>query len=138
MSGQGSPEQIKKAQDNFGSAFDLASGNPNMKARVRIAQAEITSDNDEARQYLSEALDFSRKMEEHDSYLEATILRAQGDLENSLLNRDGRSRITAMRPRRTGKEMTAPDHGERFYSGGFTPGRGNLKIGRVKRRCCLA
>jgi tetratricopeptide (TPR) repeat protein len=88
MSGQGSPEQIKKAQDNFGSAFDLASGNPNMKARVRIAQAEITSDNDEARQYLSEALDFSRKMEEHDSYLEATILRAQGDLENSLLNRD--------------------------------------------------
>ncbi len=88
LSGQGSPEQVKKAQDNFESAFDLAGDNLNMKARVRVAQAEIASDNDQARQYLSEALEFSGEMKDHDSYLDATILRAQGDLENGLLNRD--------------------------------------------------
>jgi tetratricopeptide (TPR) repeat protein len=87
-SGQGSPEQVKKAQDNLESSFDLAGDNLNMKARVRIAQAELASDNDQARQYLSEALEISGKMKVHDSSLDAIIFRAQGDLENKLLNHD--------------------------------------------------
>jgi len=87
-SGQGSPEQVKKAQANLESSFDLAGDNLDMKARVRIAQAELASDNDQARQYLSEALEISEEMKVHDSSLDAIIFRAQGDLENKLLNRD--------------------------------------------------